>query len=135
MKNSLRFMMLSCLLLVMGCATNRVYTWKDVARVVEPKTPVSTPGGYLIVYTETEEVGSFDEDTYYPHTSYMIYTADGKRLKRVANHLSREDENPELVRLEPGKYVIVPDVLFKKGNVIGAVIENGKTTEVHLEQR
>ena len=53
MKNNLNLMILSCLLVLMGCATNRVYTWQDVTRVVEPVIPpVHTPQGHLVVYTE-----------------------------------------------------------------------------------
>jgi hypothetical protein len=63
------------------------------------------PQGYLKVYTATDE---FDDGglPYHAHSSYTIYTSDGKLFKNVENHISRSDEIPEVVRLPVGSYVI-----------------------------
>jgi hypothetical protein len=62
--------------------------------------------GYLKVYSASDEVK--DGDTrYFPHTSYVIYTIDGKLFKNVNNHRSRDDEIPELVSLPVGSYRVV----------------------------
>ena len=132
MKNSLRFMMLSGLLIMMGCAANRVYTWQDVTRVVEPTIPTYTPQGHLVVYTEQLDE-STSEDSYYPYSAYTIYNPEGKRIKRVENHSSREDRYPETVQLAPGKYVIVPERLMAKRDIVGAIVEDGKTTEIRFQ--
>ena len=62
--------------------------------------------GYLKVYSASDEVK--DGDTrYFPHTSYVIYTIDGKLFKNVKNHRSADDEIPELVSLPVGSYRVV----------------------------
>ena len=64
------------------------------------------PQGYLIVYSATDR---FDDGGtfYYPHSSYSIYTTDGKFFKNVENHISRSDEIPTLVTLPVGSYTIL----------------------------
>src|SRR5689334_966870 len=62
--------------------------------------------GYLKVYSASDVVR--DGDTrYFPHTSYVIYTTDGKLFKNVENHRSAGDEIPELVSLPVGSYTVV----------------------------
>ncbi len=64
------------------------------------------PQGYLITYSATDR---FDDGGtfYYPHSSYSIYTTDGKFFKNVENHISRSDEIPALVALPVGSYTIL----------------------------
>ena len=61
--------------------------------------------GYLMVYSATDQ---FDDGgaLYYAHSSYSIYTADGKFFKNVGNHISRSDEIHALVPLPAGSYTI-----------------------------
>ena len=40
------------------------------------------------------------------HSSYLIYTPDGKLFKSVENHMSRSDEIPERVSLPAGSYIV-----------------------------
>jgi len=63
------------------------------------------PQGYLKVYTATDE---FDDGgvPYHAHSSYTIYTTEGKVFKNVENHISRSDEIPELVALPAGSYIV-----------------------------
>jgi len=62
--------------------------------------------GYLMVYSATDR---FDDGGtfYYPHSSYSIYTTNGKFFKNVENHISRSDEIPALVTLPAGSYTIL----------------------------
>jgi hypothetical protein len=62
--------------------------------------------GYLKVYSATDE---FNDGglAHYLHSSYAIYTADGKLFKRVENHRSHNDESPELVALPAGSYIVI----------------------------
>jgi len=62
--------------------------------------------GYLKVYSSTDEFKEGDA-RYFPHTSYVIYTIDGKLFKNVRNHRSADDEIPELVSLPVGSYRVV----------------------------
>jgi len=61
--------------------------------------------GYLLVYSATDEFNDGDR-VYNVHSSYQIYTADGKLFKSVENHMSRSDEIPGLVSLAAGFYVV-----------------------------
>jgi hypothetical protein len=61
--------------------------------------------GSLVVYSATDAFEDGDLP-YYAHSSYTIYTADGKLFKNVQNHISRSDEIPEVVTLPVGSYVI-----------------------------
>lgn len=62
--------------------------------------------GYLKVYSATDE--SNDGDLrYYPHSSYIIYTTEGKLVRTVENHVSPSDESPELVELPAGSYIVM----------------------------
>ena len=126
MRHSIKVCCAGALCIVMGCTTARSVTWNDVSRIVEPRPDV--PHGYLRVFTPTSYGSS--EDAYYPHTPYTVYTEDGKKVKRVENHSSREDNDPETVELAPGKYVVVPQEGSKK-DVVGVVIVDQKLTEVH----
>ncbi len=61
--------------------------------------------GYLMVYSGTDR---FDDGgvPYNPHSSYSIYRADGILFKNVENHISLNDETPELVTLPIGSYTV-----------------------------
>ena len=63
------------------------------------------PQGYLEVYSGTEQ---FQDGglSYYAHSSYAVYTVDGKLFKRVENHISPSDEIPESVSLPIGSYIV-----------------------------
>jgi hypothetical protein len=61
--------------------------------------------GYLMVYSATDEFNDGGAP-YYAHSSYSIYTMDGKLFKRVENHISRSDEIPQIVALPVGYYMV-----------------------------
>src|SRR6266550_7743608 len=47
------------------------------------------PQGYLNVYSVSDE---FNDGAYYAHSSYAIYSIDGRLFKRIENNISRTDE-------------------------------------------
>jgi len=77
----------------------------DLVRSGPPDYGSRSAEGYLLVYSATDEVSDGDL-VFNPHSSYLIYTPDGKLFKNVENHMSRSDEIPEVVRLPAGSYVI-----------------------------
>jgi hypothetical protein len=90
------------------------------------------PRGYLEVYSATDE---FDDGgvPYHAHSSYAIYTTDGKVFKTVENHISRSDELPEIVALPVGSY-IVEARSDRDGYVrVAVVIKAGRRTTLNLE--
>ena len=103
--------------------------------VVPPETlndPTESAQGYLQVYSATDE---FNDGglAYYSHSSYAIYTIDGELLTIVENHISPGDENPELVALPVGSYLVIARSK-RQGDVrIRVAIEKGQLTALDLE--
>ena len=90
--------------------------------------------GSLVVYSATD---AFDDGDlpYYAHSSYAIYTTDGKLFKNVENHISRSDEIPESVILPVGTYVIEARS-ERDGYVrVHVVIKAGRQTILDLDPR
>ncbi|MGH8100716.1 MAG: hypothetical protein ACREIW_05420 [Chthoniobacterales bacterium] len=91
-----------------------------------------SPQGYLEVYSATDE---FNDGglAYYPHSSYAIYTTDGKLFKTVENHISLNDESPDLVALPTGFYLVMAR-FDRHGDVsIRVVIKAGRRTVIDLD--
>ena len=91
--------------------------------------------GFLVVYsaTETRYAGKFDKS--YPHTPYLIFSQDGKRLKWVENSTVASDEAPTVVRLPAGSYVVRAQDDDYGRVTVPVVIQDGQTTTVRLEMR
>ena len=93
---------------------------------------VESRQGYLKVYSAIDEVR--DGDTrYFPHTSYVIYTIDGKVFKNVTNHRSADDEIPELVSLPVGSYRVVARSLRGGYVRVIVVIKEDQQTILNLD--
>src|SRR6266404_3201164 len=88
--------------------------------------------GYLKVYTATDE---FDDGglPYHAHSSYAIYTADGKVFKNVENHISLSDEIPELVALPVGSYTVEARSERDGYICVPVVIKAGERTILDLD--
>ena len=90
--------------------------------------------GYLMVYSATDPFDDGDV-LYYAHSSYAIYTTDGKLFKNVENHISRSDEIPDTVTLPVGSYLIEARS-EKDGYVrVHVGINAGRQTVVDLDSR
>ena len=86
--------------------------------------------GYLKVYSASDVVR--DGDTrYFPHSSYVIYTIDGRLFKNVNNHRSADDEIPELVSLPVGSYRVVARSL--RGGYVRILVVIKKDQETVLD--
>jgi hypothetical protein len=88
--------------------------------------------GYLKVYSASDEVRDGDA-RYFPHTSYVIYTIDGKFFKNVKNHRSADDEIPELVSLPVGSYTVVARSLRGGYVRVLVVIKEDQQTILNLD--
>jgi len=88
--------------------------------------------GYLTVYSATDQFNDGDV-LYYAHSSYSIYTIDGKFFKNVENHISRSDEIPEVVTLPVGSYTL--EVRSEKEGYlrVHVVITTGVRTVLDLD--
>ena len=90
--------------------------------------------GYLKVYSATDEYNDGDL-AYYSHSSYAIYTTDGKLFKSVENHVSPTDESPDLVALPAGRYLVIARSEDHGDVGIRVSIKAGQLTVLDLDLR
>ena len=98
--------------------------------------PDHRPGsaeGYLLVYSATDPVED-GELIFNTHSSYSIYTPDGKLFKRVDNHIAPTDEIPELVMLPVGSYAVEARSANEGYVRVQVVIRAGVRTIVDLDK-
>jgi hypothetical protein len=90
------------------------------------------PQGYLKVYSATDEFND-GAALYFPHSSYAIYTIDGKPFKNVKNQRFPADEIPEVVALPIGAYAVVARSERDGYGRVLVVIKEGQQTIVDLD--
>jgi hypothetical protein len=95
----------SCGSLMMAQAEDTDSLFIGLVRSGPPDHGIRFAEGYLVVYSATDEVSDGDLP-FNPHSSYLIYTPNGKLFKSVENHMSRSDEIPDIVRLPAGSYIV-----------------------------
>jgi hypothetical protein len=94
--------------------------------------PAVWPHGFLKVYSATDKFNDGDA-WYFPHSSYAIYTIDGKLVRSVENHISRNDEVPETVAL-PGGYYLIDGRSEKNGYVrVRVLVRPGQQTILDMD--
>jgi hypothetical protein len=128
--NTLRHSLLALLMLLASCASGG-------GKLLPPVGPANLSsgapsGGYLLVYSATEEHNDGGL-MYYPHTSYRIYSQNGRYLKAVHNHISLSDELPEPVLLQSGQYMVHATSEVDGPVIVPVIIASGRTTVVNLE--
>jgi hypothetical protein len=89
------------------------------------------PQGYLKVYSAIDEFKDGDA-LYFPHSSYSVYTIDGKLFKNVKNRRSADDEIPEIVALPVGTYAVVARSERDGYSRMLVVIKEGQQTMLDL---
>ena len=95
----------SCGSLMTAQAGNTHSLFMGLVRSGPPDHGTRLAEGYLLVYSATDEVSDGDLP-FNPHSSYLIYTPNGKLFKSVENHMSRSDEIPDMVKLSAGSYIV-----------------------------
>jgi len=117
-----------------GCATERPQL------VLDPIGPISggrldfvgLAKGFLQVHSVTYPVDS-GGIIYQPHTSYSVYSMEGKRLWGVINHVGQDDNRPMTIEIPPGFYFVYA-ISDRFGQVkVPVFIVASKTTVVYLE--
>ena len=119
-----QFITIVCLVGMASCAN--AYTWQDTNQLVGPVEP--KPEAYLKVYSEARVISDGDIPKV-DRVPYTIYSAGGKELRFIAFN----DEDPKLVTLPPGKYVIVPETNMTKTVAVDAILKSGQLSEVHMK--
>ena len=100
-------------------------TWADVQQQVGPVEV--KPEAYLKVFSEAR-VYSDGDIPRVTRVPYTIYSEDGKKVRWIAFN----GNDPKLITLKPGKYVIVPETNMTRSKIIGAILKPGEITEVHM---
>lgn len=120
-------------ILATSCATQRV----ALAPVgPDPESAVTAgSAGYLRVFSEREPVMEGDDPVFYQHTEYRIYDTRGKLVKDVGNTNGHFDTSPRRVALVPGHYTVKASAEDYLTVLVPVVIERGRTTSVHLDDR
>ena len=90
------------------------------------------PQGYLKVYLVTDEF-SDGATWYFPRSSFVIYTTDGKLFKEVKSQRFPDDEIPEVVALPVGTYTVVARSKREGYVRILVVIKEGQQTILDLD--
>ena len=92
---------------------------------------IELPPVYLKVYSASDE---FNDGAYYAHSSYAIYSIDGRLFKTVENNISLTDDLiPWEVALPIGSYTVVARSQ-RVGEVrVRFVIKAGQRTIVDLD--
>ena len=90
------------------------------------------PQGYLKVYLVTDEFGD-GAAWYFPRSSFVIYTINGKLFKDVESQHSADDIVPEVVALPVGTYTVVARSKRDGYVRIRVVIKEGQQTILDLD--
>ena len=124
----------SCGSLMMAQAKDTHSLFIGLVRSGPPDHGTGLAEGYLLVYSATDEVSDGDLP-FNPHSSYLIYTPDGKLFKSVENHMSRSDEIPDIVRLPAGSYIV--EARFAKNGYVRVrvVIKPSRLTLLDFDSR
>ena len=103
------------------------------AHIGAPHHRQGSAKGYLLVYSATDPFNDGDL-VFNAHSSYSVYTPDGKLFKNVENHISQSDELPQTVSLPSGSYTVVARS-EKDGYVnVPVMTKNGRRTTVDLDR-
>lgn len=116
---------------LIGCASPQTLT---VNEPVGPGKSETGKVGALQVFTVTERHQDGDNTYYYPHTSYLVYNEQGKKVRFVPNHVGTMDEKPSLVLLPSGEYIVVAEAEGYGRVRIPVVVKPSRTTVLHLER-
>jgi len=122
-----------CASLMMAQAEGTHPLFMGLLRSGPPDHGTRLTEGYLLVYSATDEVNDGDL-VFNAHSSYSIYTSDGKLFKSVENHLSRSDEIPERVSLPTGSYIVEARSANNGYVRLRVVIKSGQRTILALDE-
>jgi len=122
-----------CASLMMAQAEGTHPLFMGLLRSGPPDHGTRLTEGYLLVYSATDEVSDGDL-VFNAHSSYSIYTSDGKLFKSVENHLSRSDEIPERVSLPAGSYIVEARSANNGYVRLRVVIKSGQRTILALDE-
>ena len=115
-----------------GCAPQRHAALAPVgpAPGISVKAPANT--GNLVVYSAWRRTGTDDPD-HRIHSNYDLLTEDRSQLLTVRNYVTPMLEDPAIVALSPGQYVVKARVQRYGLMEIPVVIESRKLTALFMD--
>ena len=124
------------LLVLTGCASTPVTLSPVGPNPIAAQTQ-SIQGGLevfsrLAARSDDQNQGSTDP-IWYQHTGYSIYRPDGSLMKRVQNTVGHYEQDPCVVNLPAGQYIVkaqATDMFWVK---VPVTIKPGEITRVHLD--
>jgi len=106
-------------------------TTPDIGRMhefIEPNSKVNVDEGFLKVYTYNikEKGNAWDDPVYDVFKGYTIYSKNGEFIMDV----NKSYDNPELIKLQVGEYIIIAELHKNIINSFVVNIERGKILEI-----
>ena len=120
------------LILLSSCVTNRRVVINEPVGPPRPATNRRKGEGELVVHSAREVRNPADSE-HLTHSSYKVYSEDGRVLRRVRNLDGSFYADPVPVRLPVGTYKVEARATNIGVVVIPVVIEEGQTTIVYLD--
>jgi hypothetical protein len=140
------------LVCIVGCASAPRVAVQEPVGPSQRIAPGTATGGSLVVYSARRPASvnlnaeaflwnndqGRNEFMYEPaHTDFIIYGSDGAVFQRVRNAGREDGENPTLVSLPTGAYLVEAEAEASATATmtvsVPVVVEPGQTTTVHLE--
>lgn len=118
--------------LLTGCASESVALNPIGPEPINPQAFI--PRGNLEVFSDTDTIRDGDGPPYHPHTGYSIKDESGKLVQYVPNHIGDMDESPAMVTIPAGNYKIVAESSAYGRVTVPVMIQEGRTTVVHLDR-
>jgi hypothetical protein len=130
-KNILIIMGAAMTILITGCSTAPV----TLAPVGPNPAALQTTAadGQLQVFSALSGRVEGDNPTWYQHSDYYLCDADGRIMKHVDNAIGYYAQDPRLIALPPGKYMVKARAKGVMRAEVPVVIKSGEITRVHLD--
>jgi hypothetical protein len=89
--------------------------------------------GQLEVFSALSECSEGNNPTWYQHSDYYLCAPDGRIMRHVDNTTGYYAQDPRLLNLPPGKYMVEARAKDMLRAEVPVVIKAGEITRVHLD--
>ena len=134
MKSNATLLLIGIIPFLSSCASQRLVLAPVGPNPLQSNVSAGNTG-FLRVFSEREPVSEGDTPIFYQPSEYKIYSAHGQLVKDVGNTNGHYDTAPRTVPLPAGRYTVKARAKDYLTVVVPVVIESGRTTSVHLDDR
>lgn len=132
MNKAEKIFVIAVMFMLAGCASAPVILSSPVGPNHYGR-PDGTENGRLEVFSSMEGQIEGDNPTWFQHTDYRILTAKHQPFKHVWNKVGYYTQEPRVVSLPAGKYLVDAQSTDFFSVEVPVVIQQGKLTTVHLD--